>query len=263
MTAHDAARLQEYFRATAARLSDTVGVPPFTAFFRPASSLVWLNYAIPDGPVGGDLSEPLGRLRAAFADRERVPRLEWVEGFAPELAASLRAAGFEQQDRLPLMVCERSEHRVPPPVAGLSVEQLTRRTPVEVVQEYLTIGRRAFGSGNEEPVGGDEALAYAERFDDDIALLGRLDGEPAAAAQAMAPLDGLSEIVGIGTLTEFRGLGVGSHMTAAATRLAFDGGADVVVLSPGNDGAFRIYERAGYRTAERMLFYIAADASEP
>jgi ribosomal protein S18 acetylase RimI-like enzyme len=256
----EAVRIQSYLRATAARLNDAVHVPPFTAFIRPESDLAWLNYAVPDSPVGGDLSTPLARLRATFASRDRVPRFEWVESFAPDLAASLRATGYAEQLRMPLMVCERSEHRTPGSVSGLIVERLTRGSRVEVVQEYLTIGRRAFGSGNEEPVDEDEAVEYRKRLDEDTALLGYLDGDPAAVAQAMAPLDDLAEIVGIATLTEFRGMGLGSYLTAEATRAAFERGAEVAFLTPGSDGAFRIYERAGYRAAERMLAYISPEA---
>ncbi|AEI67795.1 hypothetical protein [Corallococcus macrosporus] len=54
-----AERLQDSVRhATRARY-ESVNIPPFTAYFHPSDALVYLNYAIPDGPVTGDVLEPL------------------------------------------------------------------------------------------------------------------------------------------------------------------------------------------------------------
>jgi hypothetical protein len=44
-------------------------------------------------------------------------------------------------------------------------------------------------------------------------------------------------------------------MTSEVTQLAFAAGAEVAYLTPGDDGAFRVYERVGYRVAQTMLFY--------
>src|SRR5262245_41316386 len=99
----NAERIQAYLRETARGYYDTVSVPPFTAFFHPGDPLRYFNYAIPDESVAGDLTDDLDRLRAAFNERGRLPRFEYVEGFAPGLAAALEAAGFELELRAPLM----------------------------------------------------------------------------------------------------------------------------------------------------------------
>jgi hypothetical protein len=49
-------------------------------------------------------------------------------------------------------------------------------------------------------------------------------------------------------------------MTAAATRAAFAVGAELAVLSPGDEGAMRLYEHIGYAPVEAMLHYV--DRSE-
>ena len=56
-------RLQSYMRHAAKERYDAVPVSPFTAFFHPFDAMVYFNYAIPDGPIAGDVSAPLKRLR--------------------------------------------------------------------------------------------------------------------------------------------------------------------------------------------------------
>jgi ribosomal protein S18 acetylase RimI-like enzyme len=214
-----------------------------------------LSFAIPEEPAGGDLSGPLGDLVAVFEERGRIPRLEFVEAFAPDQAASLEAIGFALELRTPIMVCDRAGARAAPDVPGLRITRLRPDTPLDEVQTLITVGRRAFGAGNEEPASEEDAEEDRSRLDRDISILGYLDGEPAAVAQAMEPLGGLAEIGGIGTLAEFRTRGIASAMTAEVTRLAFEAGAELAYLTPGDEGAFRVYERAGYRTAEWMRFY--------
>ncbi len=252
---HQAGRIQAYLRATALGFYDAVPLPPFTAFFNPRDPLRYLNYAIPDEPASGDLREPLEELRTAFRERERLPRFEYVEGFAPALAASLEQAGFELELRAPLMTCPAAALSQPPAVPGLEIVPATRD-----IRSYLTVGQRAFGSGDEPDASDDEVDAWrARRTGEGVWLLGLLDGEPVAVAAATPPLDGLSEIAGIGVLGGARSRGIGAAMTAAATREAVAGGAELAFLSPGSDGARSVYERVGFRPAETSLYYADAE----
>jgi ribosomal protein S18 acetylase RimI-like enzyme len=253
-----AGRLQGYFRSTARRLYDAVPLPPFTLFLHPTDDLVYFNYAIPDEPAGGDLSEPLAGLRAEFVRRSRIPRFEYVEGFAPELAASLLAAGFELELEAPLMGCTPDQLRRPPDVPGLRVEPLGECSPLELVQDSITVARRAFGSGNEEPATPEEGEQARRRLASDRRLVGLLDGERAAVATALAPLGGVAEVAGVGVLTEFRSRGIGASLTAAAAETAFAAGAELAVLSPGDEGAMRLYRRIGFEPLETMLHYVEA-----
>jgi ribosomal protein S18 acetylase RimI-like enzyme len=249
----DADRIQAYIRNTAGRLKDVVPVPPFTALIHPRNRLTYLSFAVPDERLGGDLTEPLAALVHVFRERERTPRFEYVEAFAPELAPSLEDCGFRLELRTPLMVCDRRSATAAPAVPGLRIERLRSDSPLDEVRTLITTGRRAFGVG--EPASDEDAEEDRGRLDRDISILGYLDGEPAAVAHAMAPLDSLSEVGGIGTLTEFRARGIAAAMTSAISSLAFEAGAELVYLTPGDEGAFRVYERAGYRVAETMLFY--------
>nr|WP_239062983.1 GNAT family N-acetyltransferase [Streptomyces sp. SID13031] len=79
------------------------------------------------------------------------------------------------------------------------------------------------------------------------AVLIRQNGVPVATAAWTAVADGVTEIAGVGTLHSHRRLGLGAIATAYATRQAFEtGGATLAWLTPGDDGADRIYRRIGY-----------------
>jgi ribosomal protein S18 acetylase RimI-like enzyme len=248
-----AERIQAYLRTTARGFYDAVPVPPFTAFFSPTDPLRYLNYAVPDEPAGGDLREPLERLRAEFRGRDRLPRFEYVAGFAPALAASLEAAGFEVELNAPLMTSPAGELVDPPAVPGLVLVPAA-----DDPRAAITVGNRAFGSPDAPEATEAEVDGWLGRRSAalGVSLLGLLDGEPVAIASATPPLDGLSEVTGIGVLEHARTRGIGAAMTAAAARGAAALGAELLFLSPGSDGAQSVYTRIGFRPAERSLYYI-------
>ncbi len=244
-------RIQSYLRTTVRGFNEAVPVPPFTAFFNPRDPLRYLNYAVPDEPVEGDLSAPLEALRDAFRARARLPRFEYVEGFAPKLAASLEAAGFELELRAPLMTCPAGELAEPPAVPGFTVVPA-----LDDPRATITVGSRAFGSGDELEASDDDVSAWLSRSGTrGPSLLGLLDDEPVAIASATPPLDGLSEVAGVGVLAQARNRGIGAAMTAAAARAAAERGAEILFLSPGSDDARSVYTRVGFRPAETSLYY--------
>jgi GNAT superfamily N-acetyltransferase len=254
-----AERIQSYFRVAARRVYDAFPVPPFTVFVHPEDALIYFNYAVPDEPVSVDVGDRLELLRAEFARRERVPRFEYVEGFAPELALALERAGFELELRAPLMTCRPPGLRHGDDVPGLEIRAIDESSPLELIRDSITIARRAFGSDSEKAATPAEAKDHRRRFGASrTTLVGLLDGEPVAVATAVAQVDGLSEVAGVGVLERARRRGIGAAMTAAATAAAFAGGAELAVLAPGDEGAMRIYERAGFEPVETMLHYVDA-----
>jgi ribosomal protein S18 acetylase RimI-like enzyme len=245
----EAERIQAYLRETARGFYDVAPVPPFTCFFNPRDPLRYYNYAIPDEPVGGDLDAPLERLRAEFRHRDRLPRFEYVEGFAPELGDALERAGFALELRAPLMTCAAGEIAPSPDIPGLRIVPAA-----EDWRAYITVGRRAFG--DEPEVSDEEVEERAARNDGGSALLGLLDGEPVAVSAAAPPLDGLSEVAGIGVLEHARTRGIGGAMTVAAARDAAANRAELLFLAPGSDAAQSVYQRVGFRAgAETCLSY--------
>ncbi|MBA3718316.1 MAG: GNAT family N-acetyltransferase, partial [Actinobacteria bacterium] len=101
-------RLQDFLRVTAARDREVVELPLFTAYFHRDEQLKYFNYAIPDGDVAPS-EDDVARLRAAFRERDRLPRLEWIEEAAPRLASALEAAGLGEELRTPMMACSAHE----------------------------------------------------------------------------------------------------------------------------------------------------------
>src|SRR5919205_653779 len=249
------ARLQTYLRYSARRQYEAVAVPPFTLFFHPTAALPYFNYAIPDEAAGGDLQRPLARLRAEFNARGRQPRLEFIEAFAPELAAALSAEGFVEEARLNLMICTVDTYRPAPPVPGLTVSALTGLSPLADAQEFLATQRQGFDPGDTTSTAVAQAQQVLQRLGDHRAFLARPGGQPGGAGTLVAAFDGLAEVAGITTLAPFRRRGVASILTSEAVRTAFLQGVEGALLTAVDEHAGRVYERVGFRPYATLLAY--------
>jgi ribosomal protein S18 acetylase RimI-like enzyme len=235
---HGTTRLQAFLRATAAGGREAVRVDPFEAYFDPSDEMKYLNYAIPND--GAEPSaEAVEELRAAFRARSRLPRLEWIAEAAPLVADAVGRAGMREELATPLMACSRSELR------GPAVDAEIARVSAADALEALNVQRVAFG---QEPV--DHAGERGSRT-----MLARIDGRVVAAAGWAAVIGGVSEIVGVATAEAFRGRGLAGALTAAATEAAFREGAELCVLSPGDETAQRVYARAGFSRVATMLHW--------
>ncbi|MFN2467180.1 MAG: GNAT family N-acetyltransferase [Gaiellaceae bacterium] len=233
-------RLQAFLRTTAAPGREVLSVPPFTAYLDRRDPLRFLNYAIPDGDLEPD-ADAIEELRGAFRRRGRLPRLEWIEEAAPRVAPVLAACGLVEELRSPLMACT-PDGLVDAPVAfdDLRVGVVSDGD----VRESDAVQRSAFGLSP-----APEAEPHRRR------VLARVRGEPAAAAAWSPVADGVSEIVGVATAEGWRGRGLGGAVTAAAARAAFEAGASLCVLSPGDAVAQRVYVRAGFSRVATMLHW--------
>jgi len=100
-------------------------IPPFNLYINPDSDGAYSNYAIPDaigdGPIGS-LDQAIPILKAAFHEQHRTPRLEYLEDFAPNLAAALETNGVKQEIRTLLMVCTADSFRPAPELPGLVIQ---------------------------------------------------------------------------------------------------------------------------------------------
>jgi GNAT superfamily N-acetyltransferase len=274
------ARLEAYMRRAAAAQYDVLEIPPFVVFFEPEDPSRFFNYARPMEPIAAPtsgvlrrdhddgtrqaLSPALQALRAAFIARERIPRLEFVEEFAPGLAPVLRAAGFAEEARLVLMTCDAESFRVVPEVSGLEIISLSADSPDRVLHTFVTVQRQSFDDGEGSV---SELSAAADQDDGEQhrpmlaaggrGFLARLSGRPAGAGAFTVPLDGLTELVGIGTLPQYRGLGIGAAITARAVQAAFESGVEVAFLIAENAHAGHVYERVGFRPRATALMYCA------
>jgi ribosomal protein S18 acetylase RimI-like enzyme len=247
----DARSLQRFLRSVAARGRTVVDVPPFTVYVDEADPLRYLSYAIPADGARPDASQ-VEALRQAMRTRERLPRLEWVEEAAPDLAPVLAACGMAEELRAPLMRCgpdDLLDARAG--VDGLVLQPLDDA----LLRPASDMQRIAFG---DEPVPPDRD-PFDPRTKGGGGVVATVDGEPVSVACWSGVADGMAEIWGVATAAAWRGRGLAGAVTRAAVEGAFASGAEATLLSPGSDEAQRVYARAGFVRAATSLYY--ADAS--
>jgi GNAT superfamily N-acetyltransferase len=250
------ARLQAYLRHSARRHYEAVPVPPFTLFFHPTDALTFFNYAIPDEPPGGDLEAPLAALRSEAAARGRLPRFEFVEEYAPQLAPALRAAGFAEEARQALMACTAATYAPAPDVPGLALSEVTEASTPDEVRTFFTCQRRGFDPHDAGVPTEDDVEHFLGTVGAGRAFVAWLDGQPVGAGLYTAPFDGVTEVAGLATLEPFRRRGIATALTALAVRRAFEQGVEVACLTAADERAGRVYERVGFARCATMLAYI-------
>jgi predicted GNAT family acetyltransferase len=226
-------RIQRYLRDRVAAEREAVPAGAFTLYVHPTEDHPFLNYAIPNEGAEPDDGSALV---AAARERGLMPRVEAVQPCAPWVRD---LPGFEVEDELRLMATEA-------PVAQESeAEIVVVRKGSPHVAGLLRAQMAAF----DEPPPTDERI---ERWDGrSVAAL--VDGEVVGGASWTLVLDGMTEVAGIGVLEAYRRRGIAGALTSAATQQGFAEGASMAVLVPGHEGAARVYERAGYANASRMI----------
>ncbi len=252
-----AAQFQGYLRRRVRAGREVVALPPFTLYLHPESDADESNCAIPDAPPTGDLADALASLCAAFARRGRRPRVEFVEEYAAEFGAALRAAGFIEVARKDLLACTPESFRPAEPVPGLTVDTVDAASPVAMLRENYETNAVAFDGPGAAPAREDAIERFRQELVEGRGFTARLDGRAAGAGMLTPPLDGMAELVGVGTVELFRRRGVASALTSAAVRAAFDRGLGVVFLTTDDLGARRVYERVGFRPAATVRAYAA------
>jgi GNAT superfamily N-acetyltransferase len=248
----DPRHLQAFLRATAAIGRTVVSVPPFDLYLDSHDPLKYLNYAIPEDDAAPDAAA-IETLRDVFRTRDRLPRLEWIEEAAPRVAGVLAVHGMLEELRTPLMACRPDDLAE----TGVDLDDLAvMRVGDDDVHECVNVQRVAFG----QPPLTTGAEPPDPRARGGGGVLARVSGAPVSAATWTPIIEGVSEIVGVATSAPWRRRGLAGAVTAAAARAAFAAGASVCVLSPGSEGAMRVYARAGFRPAATMLHWSDAPA---
>lgn len=183
-----------------------------------------------DEPDGGALDAALDWLRARRADFVLRTPHRW----AGSAAFSLR--GLHPVDALPALALVLDPWSAPPPPAGLEIS--APRSRAEFVEAYA--GSFAM------PVELAEALVAPADLDSPSSahLVGRVDGVTVGTAM-LRVANGCGCVSGVGVLPAYRGRGVGSALTAAATTAARERGCDVAFLHATDVGR-GLYERLGY-----------------
>jgi GNAT superfamily N-acetyltransferase len=204
---------------------------------------------VQDADLDLQLLERLNRYIQATAGPGAAVVIEELE---PERAASLRDAAHGPITTRELLTCAPADLRTPPDVPGLTIVTLDATSPVDDVRAGLDANELGF-----DPSAAPASNAQAEHFRRGLvtnrAFVARVDGEIAGGGMFNPPIDGVAEIVGIGTLAAFRRRGVGAAVTARAAQTAFELGVDLVFLSTHDPGARRIYERLAFTLRATLL----------
>lgn len=178
----------------------------------------------------------LDTIRQAFAAEGRWVHAELVDEASPGLAEALAANGMTIVSHLPLLILEPAELVVPELPDGVTVKVVASAEDQAVAN---VVSADAYEM--------DAAFVYKPDPADGGAVLVHMDDVPAATAAWTAVADEVSEIAAVATIHSHRRRGLGAIATAYATLKAFElGGATLAWLTPGDDGADRIYRRLGY-----------------
>ena len=241
--------IQSYLRAVASRQRETAHIGPFLATFTPDNPNPFLNYALPDDgatPSPGDVAA----LIAAYEQRDRMARLEYIARLAPAVEPVLLAAGFVVEGRLPLMICRSGAEQALPIPAG--IEFVVPATDAEL---YATVAVQNEAYGEPPP---PPEVAHRKRAGlaaGEIAILARVaaTGEPVGAGICSIPIDGITEIAGIGVRAAFRRRGVAGALTIRLARAAFATEVATTFLMAAHEAEARIYRRAGFSPIGEIL----------
>lgn len=253
-------RIQQYLRGAAARERDVERVGPFLATFDVRDANPYLSYAIPDdGAV--PTAEEIAALSHAYSQRGRLPRLEYLPSRAPAVEGALLDAGYLIDAQLPGMVCT-TDTLVDVPVPdgfAIDVPHVDADWHAMAAAQHAAFGVPDAAEDPDGPSRGRERLAAGG-----VALLVRDLATDAIVGGGVAavPSDGVSEIAGVGVAETHRRRGIAGALTSALTRRAFANGVEVAWLTPGHEGAHRVYARAGYADATTIL-HVSAPLPAP
>jgi ribosomal protein S18 acetylase RimI-like enzyme len=243
------ATIQAYIRSGVVRGRESTQVGPFLATFSRRSDNPYLNYAIPiDGATPS--SADVAALIAAFRQRGRTPRLEYLTSVAPAVEPAVLAAGFVVEGRLPVMVRTPGSLQDFPMVRGI---ELVVPTSDADLLALITAQNEAYGEAAPGP--NEVEARRANIAAGGLAVLARdvHTGEPAGGGIFDVPLAGIAEIAGIGVRAAFRRRGIARALTTRLAREAFTRGVTLVFLTPAHDVEARIYTRAGFVGAAEQL----------
>ena len=245
---HDAVRIAAAQLAGLSRKRKVVAASPFAGLLVPGGP-AFLQYAVaerPGEPVR-ELGNSLEILQAAFAPDP--VRFELIDEACPGAVELLIGAGVEVTGRFPLLTLDPTKLIMSDTPAGATVRVSASKQDAVDAERVAAAAFESEMRGEPDapgaPAGGGSVIAH-------------VDGEPGATAFWTAVADGVSEIAGVATLPAFRGRGLGALVTAAAVEAVRDlAGVRLAWLTPGHDGADRIYRRAGFAPAATAVHLVA------
>jgi predicted GNAT family acetyltransferase len=146
-------------------------------------------------------------------------------------------------------------------VPGLDFVVISNESPLDDVKDSLDVNSQGF---DPQPNRVDDRTAAKFRGElvNNLAFIARLNGRPVAAGMFTEIRDSMTELVGITTLPQYRGRGIGAALTAYMTRTAFESGVEIAFLIAATQDAQRVYQRIGYRVVANLLEFEAVRVTD-
>jgi ribosomal protein S18 acetylase RimI-like enzyme len=246
--------IERYYDAVprAAARVETIG--PFTLFVKQGAG--WPYYARPTLGATTFVVDDVDRVRARQRALEVPEAFEWVAQTTPGAAAAVAASGLTVHEHPLMMLDPFAPRSAPPALSGIEVRPVRDDDDLGRISD---VGRLAFAApGTAVGTVGTEALAATDAspaidFQRERLRAGLTvtvaaftpEGEPVAIGSHQ-PVEGVSEIVGVGTLPAFRRRGIAATITAMLIDDALRR-VQTVFLSAGDADVARMYQRLGFR----------------
>lgn len=223
-------------------------VGPFLAGLDQHDAGRYRNYAVPDDGVAPSAGQ-VAALVAAFTERGRTPRLEYLPALCPELEPALTAAGFTVEGRIPVLACDPAR-AVAPSIEGIEVVGAESDDDLAAV---AAVQAQAYGQEPATRNDRDRLRGVLDRGG--LVALARdtATGDGAGAGLCAPPCAGVSELAAVGVRSAYRRRGIAAAVTARLTTDCQGAGIRTPFLTPAGDAEQRIYQRVGYRAATEMI----------
>ncbi len=245
-------RIQMYLH-TKYQQHEVVAGSLFQLYFHPSDDGAEVNTAVPLQSEG-NWETAVDEVIAQFSQRQRVPRIQFLDTFAPTLPSVLTGKGFQLTHQATVLACTPQSYRPAPPMPGLSTIILSSEYSLDDVQQEMQTRELGFNPAASRRTGTD-ALTFEKTLLTDRAFLLRLNREPVAGGMFAEIRLGVTELVGVTTLPEFRRRGFAAYLTGYMTQVAFARQVDVVFMLLDREKAANVFKRVGYAACARLLSY--------
>jgi ribosomal protein S18 acetylase RimI-like enzyme len=236
--------IQAYLRRQARRGRIAQALVAFTVYMSATDDAADAPYAIPRRLIRSVRAADLDELDATFGRQSAPPRVEFLVDLYLDLPERLASAGYRETRRQSVLLAHLHDIQSSPLPAHAAVITLSRTSSLEEVRENLDTNALGF----DEPAGATERQVEAFRAGlvTSRAFTLRAHGRPVAAGMFEAITGGVTELMGIATLPEYRRRGFAAYLTSAMAHSAFTHGATLVFLCAVSEEAGRVYQRAGF-----------------
>jgi ribosomal protein S18 acetylase RimI-like enzyme len=254
-------RIEAYFDAAPRVAADVEEHGALTLF---VSRIPWRFYARPRLGLIEDVgADDVAAVRARQRELGVREALEWVAETTPSLAGAAQAAGLEVT-AVPLLALELHDWSLPGVAANVrTLAAEDAALAAAYVTQHVAFAAPGTAPGPAGPRERDRAIADAidlgflrERIRRGLTVVAAAEDpvDGVLSSGAHNPADGVTEIVGVGTLPSARRRGLGAAVTARLAEDARERGITLACLSATDDDVARLYERLGFRRVGTACF---------